>query len=628
MRLHNLSALFDYVPTGFLTILLAFWVGQARSQVANPNVADGLEEVVCLSDSVSLSIKADYTAEAVFKQKYLFRQTFQQDHATLKIPISSYIEFTPIAISTMLPDGRRINLEAKDIETISDFSPQFYPDSRTKIIRLPSLRPNSIASVSYKLSYSSLLYLPQFLRQRDMATYNSYLEVHPSIPLQYYATEGAFELVISDSLLVFRADTIPAFRIEDHMEAIQDYRIVIRPDSTVYEGEKYGFGSWADVAAFYNSLSSIRAIPDSQLAVFARQQCANAATRLDSLEALYDFVRENIRYISLDLGRGDFTPLAASEVLKKRFGDCKDQSALLTVLCRAMGFSADLALIATRDKPPVITQLPWPGYFDHVMTAIDTGNGYLFLDASQATCCFGKLPVKLRNRRALVCGNMPFLDFTLTSPLDLGNYLDFDLDYEISEQGDIRCQALIKISRDPAYPFYAVRPEETMAKVAKLLFDNSNRGPRPSNFKINTLTSDYLEIGGTFISETIEGAGGEQILIDMTSPSAGYLRQYFKPGLRTNPYVFDFTFSIKESVRLRLGDRYIITPDSLEMTFSDRGLQSRLSWVSDGSTCRIERSFKLLDYSLPPDIYSRYVDFLLMTSRMPYYSIEIEPAGN
>jgi len=583
--------------------------------------------VECQYDSIFVDIRSNYTAEVIYKQKYLFNQARITEYSTIKVPINKHIDFSLIEIMTVLPDGRQIKLDSNDIETISDFSPQYYPDSKSKIIHIPSPRVGAVAIVAYKLSYKSLLYLPQFFRQRDIPINSSYLGVNSEIPCTFYATDDIQQARPGSFKSAFYSGNIPAIKYESNMPPGSDYKIMVKPDSVVYEGKKYGFSTWSDVALFYNELSETRfnTGDGNTITLLAADIVKNAKDEMDSLEALLGYVRDNIRYISLNIGRGEFKPLKANEVLNKKFGDCKDQSALLTALCRSVGFDANPALMTTRDKPDVIISHPWPGYFNHVITAVDTGNGYLFLDASQATCCFGSLPPNLRNRRALICGNSPFLEFTLTSPLELGNDIDINQVYKIGKGGNIRTEVDLRLYRDPAFMFYAASDERVLTDILYTFLVDDIASRYRTGFKIVNNAPDFIRVSGFYFERLPEPPKSNRLLINIHSPFLKFIKNYFQYTNRINSYNFDFTFNVNESIDLELGDYFTAEKDSVALAFNERGLQAQQVLSSDGNACRIGKSFRLFDYTLTADRYNRFSDFLLIISQIPYNSIEIFP---
>ena len=71
-------------------------------------------------------------------------------------------------------------------------------------------------------------------------------------------------------------------------------------------------------------------------------------TDADRVRAVYDFVVTSTRYVGLEFGIHGFKPYKVTQVLARRFGDCKDKAALLIALLREVGVSAELVLVRTR----------------------------------------------------------------------------------------------------------------------------------------------------------------------------------------------------------------------------------------------------------------------------------------
>ncbi len=578
-----------------------------------------------LYDSVMVEIHPDYTADITYKKCIRFNRAGADKYSILRVPVNQHIDFSPINFSTRLPDGRELTLERGDIETISDFSPRYYPESKTKVIYIPSPRAGAVAEIAYRLKFESLLYLPRFFRQYDIPSNNSYFEVKSGIPYAYYISESLEIGFLPDSILAVFAPSIPARIVEPHMPAHDDYQILIKPDSVDYMEGRYGFSRWPDVANFYNDISPMHDTNDLPIVIrnLADSLVSGRNSRADSLESLLGYVLNNIRYISMDIGRGEFKPLEAVEVLSKRYGDCKDQSALLVSLCRAVGFKADPALMTTREKPDVIIEMPWPGFFNHVITAVDTGNGYLFLDASQATCCFGNLPFSLRNRRALICGDSPFLEFTLTSPYGRNNDIDIDMTYNLNGGSDMRVDVQIEIFRDPAHVFHSPNDRQTLSNVIYTLFSEDILGRYSNNFRAETNSPDYIKIIGVFYENLTESKPGSRMLVTTQSPYVKTLRNFFVLSGRTNPYEFDYSFNVNETVNFNIGNDYEAENDSLVISFNERGLNAELSVLTNDNNCRISKSFQLFNYTLSADRYNRFADFLLIASQIGYNSIEL-----
>ncbi len=88
---------------------------------------------------------------------------------------------------------------------------------------------------------------------------------------------------------------------------------------------------------------------------------------LEAAQKIYNWVAQNITYVAVYLDpKGPVVPHPLPEILKKRYGDCKDQVFLMQALLQAQGIEAYGALInssAATTFPPI----PIASYFDHII---------------------------------------------------------------------------------------------------------------------------------------------------------------------------------------------------------------------------------------------------------------------
>jgi len=97
-----------------------------------------------------------------------------------------------------------------------------------------------------------------------------------------------------------------------------------------------------------------------------------------------DFVQQDIRYLGLEDGIGGMRPSAPAEVLRRRFGDCKDKSLLLSTLLRMMKIPAAPVLVSFHLGKGVEDHLPMPSAFDHVIVRLQVGGRDIWIDATDA----------------------------------------------------------------------------------------------------------------------------------------------------------------------------------------------------------------------------------------------------
>ncbi|MGH9758140.1 MAG: DUF3857 domain-containing transglutaminase family protein, partial [Candidatus Acidiferrales bacterium] len=134
------------------------------------------------------------------------------------------------------------------------------------------------------------------------------------------------------------------------------------------------FKNWAEVAAWYAGLEKGRTIPDAAIRAKVAQLIQGKKSDLEKMEALYDYVSTNIRYVSLSFGLGRYQPHSAAEVFTNQYGDCKDKQTLLAAMFDAAGIHADAALIPYERKLDL--SVPSPSQFDHIITAVPEGDHF------------------------------------------------------------------------------------------------------------------------------------------------------------------------------------------------------------------------------------------------------------
>ncbi len=103
-----------------------------------------------------------------------------------------------------------------------------------------------------------------------------------------------------------------------------------------------------------------------------------------------EYVQNEVRYLSLSLGESSHRPAQPDEVLKRRFGDCKDKSLLLVSLLRALNIQAYPVLINSSGHSALDKKLASPTLFDHAIVVIKFAGKNYYLDPTR-TSQYGQL---------------------------------------------------------------------------------------------------------------------------------------------------------------------------------------------------------------------------------------------
>ena len=165
--------------------------------------------------------------------------------------------------------------------------------------------------------------------------------------------------------------------------------------------------SWADAGVEY-----LRKIEDkldvSAVAERARRLVEGVDSQKRKIEILSAWVQDEIHYEAIEFGRRAYVPKTARETMRDRYGDCKDHAVLLYSLLQSAGVDASLALVNLSQQ--VLPALPNTDQFDHMIVSVNTGQGRVFIDATDKDLRLGPLPPRsMAGNFALELGEKPEL---------------------------------------------------------------------------------------------------------------------------------------------------------------------------------------------------------------------------
>lgn len=143
------------------------------------------------------------------------------------------------------------------------------------------------------------------------------------------------------------------------------------------------YGSWSDVVAWAQPLYQRAARTDPAIQAQAERLRAASKSDQEFITNTLDFVQNDIRYLGLTLGANTHKPYPAAEVLRRRFGDCKDKTLLLIELLASGGIQAHPALVDTSRGKGIANELPGHGAFDHVIVLLELGKRRYWLDGTR-----------------------------------------------------------------------------------------------------------------------------------------------------------------------------------------------------------------------------------------------------
>ena len=338
------------------------------------------------------------------------------------------------------PDGRVIETS---LDGAQDFAPEIlkeapmYSDYRQRHISVSSLQPGDVLEYRVIVHVTTALAPHQFWYEysfpKEVAIHESRLEINlPKAreiklksPKQKYETqEQGDRRIYTWEVKDFTPD-----RKREREEEFDESDFL--PDVQISS-----FTDWQQVARWYSQLQSPRAADDDVVRKKAAELTQGATTPTEKARRLYDFVAQQIRYVSLSFGVGRLQPHQASEVLRNGYGDCKDKHTLLQALLRAEGIQSYPVLINSGRK--IDPDVPSPAQFDHEITAMGQGPQFTWLDSTAEVAPYGLIMYQLRNKQALLASDDAHGGLVLTpAEAPVKNLFSIKMDGKFTETGGL-----------------------------------------------------------------------------------------------------------------------------------------------------------------------------------------------
>lgn len=115
-------------------------------------------------------------------------------------------------------------------------------------------------------------------------------------------------------------------------------------------------------------------------------------------------LHRNVRYTGVEFSEAAIIPARPAEVLERKFGDCKDKSALLVAMLRAAGLKAHVALLQAGSGPDVDPETPTIDLFNHAIVYVE-GSEPIWIDATSNHARIGTIPTGDQGRYALIASS-------------------------------------------------------------------------------------------------------------------------------------------------------------------------------------------------------------------------------
>lgn len=304
-------------------------------------------------------------------------------------------------------------LKSSDIRDQSAFDGfSLYSDNRLKYADLSQATYPYTVEFEYEIEFKYLFYIPRFSvlssekvsLQRSTFTLIYPKELEPRYKTQNINTQPWRGKEDDLEMLIWNFENQLPIKREAFSPPLDKLisMIQVAPSAFSYEGYEGNMKSWKDFGLWINSLNKGRdVLPEATISEIQKLTSKYQTTE-EKAKAVYNFLQNKTRYVSIQLGIGGHQPFEASVVDNTGYGDCKALSNYTVALLNAAGVKANYTLIsAGPDESDIETDFP-SSQFNHVIVSVPNSKDTLWLECTSQTNPFGYLGKFTGDRHALM----------------------------------------------------------------------------------------------------------------------------------------------------------------------------------------------------------------------------------
>lgn len=349
-----------------LAILLCFFSVQAFSQ----SVEDA--RILERNESFVMNSKTDGSYKVHVRVRV--ENENGDDAALFLVYTDSFRSLSDFKGELETPSGSKNKISKKDLKTYS-ISEGTASDGFATVYSPDSTYPYTVTydySVSYRngiLSFPVFSPLKSEKTRLDKATYT--LQLPKGTEFLKYSELLSYSEDKSGKRDIYRWEVrdVPPVVNEYLMPEIKLPLLLARPVEFIYGGVPGKQADWVEYGSWIYSLLEGTDILDEKDIQKAKDIVADCKDDYQKVRALYSYLREKTRYVSIQLGIGGLKPMPAANVAKTGYGDCKALSNYFRSLLKAVDVDSEYFALST-DSENLLSGTPGAGQLDHAMLAV------------------------------------------------------------------------------------------------------------------------------------------------------------------------------------------------------------------------------------------------------------------
>ncbi|NAS13990.1 DUF3857 domain-containing transglutaminase family protein [Poritiphilus flavus] len=503
-------------------------------------------------DEMKIHLNSSRDMRSTFKQVVTVLNELGNKHANMSVHYDKERKVKSIEAYVYDSNGKELERikrkDFQDVSAVDGFS--LYVDDRRLYYNYTPVQYPYTLEFSYEVETSdtglfpSWYFLPGYTASVEKSIYSvSYGNESLKPIVKEHHLEG-IEVTRTETpgITSFTARNIPAVKKESLSPSFRKIapKVAIRLPKFHFKGYDAAIDSWDDLGVWiHNHLLKEQTELPEHTKTEIRGLMKGVTDPLEKAKIVYDYVQENTRYISVQIGIGGFKPISAMEVDRVKYGDCKGLSNYAKALLSVVGVDAYYVHVqAGPDKVDFEEDFADLVQGNHAILAIPYNDMYYWVDCTSQVHPFGFVGDFTDDRKVLVVKPDGGEIVKTVSYLNKENHQHTRARLSLNAQGGIQAEVSIQTrgtQYDNHFKIEDDTPEE-IDKHYKEYWGNINNLKLESYSFKNDQDSVLFEENVTLIAENYASNSGERILF---TPNAFNRNDYVPNRHRTRKLPFE-----------------------------------------------------------------------------------------
>lgn len=403
---------------------------------------------------------------------------------------------------------------------------------------------------------------------------------------------------------------------EHNMRLLSEYLPVVkaRPTAFKYLGTQGSQADWNSVGKWINDIMpEDNALPED-LKATVHELTDGCASDIAKLRALYTYLKQKTRYVSIQFGLGGFSPAAPSVVYRKGYGDCKALSYFMKGMLAEAGINSEYFTLNT-DRS-LTESNPGVGTMNHAMLMVPLQEDTVWVECTNPNVPLGYRHEDVAGKRVLLVKpdggelvKVPAYSDTLTLST---------VDYKVTLQPDGSAQVSVhelhRLSDTESYiSFSELKNEDAVSRLSKyyaVQTDDKKVLSVTDNFDDYSGVPGYIpevSIDWSFLSRKYGSVNADMILMPVVLTNSRFPSQ---KSARVHDLVFSTPHKEKNTLSISIPEGYSVEFLPSPVLFDTEFACYALDYAVDGNCITVTESLKINRCVMPAADYDKYRTFV------------------